>query len=199
MATQNPFANDAVKGEIWEKGYLAGFNEPGVDNFPGPLAPDLLDVYRSGEQSGGEDHQVSPPNAGGAAWVPPNVDLGELPEHVALHALGLALEKIGVAAGGLIALVLTVLTIPGDTELHPLDPDGGPLPSNDDDTFVAVCPRSDHPLVQQGVTSDGYWTGAGRSTFVEAAGDMRGHGHSEAFVARCSVSEGTCGPVWATE
>jgi hypothetical protein len=194
MATQNPFADDAIKGEAWEMGYLAGFNEPTVDHSPGPLESDLLDVYRLGEQEGRKDRPSQP-------WVEAGFDFGELPEHIALHVFGIGLERIGVAAGGLISLVVTVLLIPGDTPLRPLDPEGGPLPldktGREGDTYLAICPHSDHPLVSEGVTGGGYWTGPGRSTFVDAVADMRGHGHAEAFVARCSLSEGTCGPVWA--
>lgn len=44
MATQNPFADDVVKGEVWEQGYLAGFNHPEIDHSPGPLTSELLNV-----------------------------------------------------------------------------------------------------------------------------------------------------------
>jgi hypothetical protein len=165
MAEKNPFADDVVKGEIWERGYLAGFNDPKVDHSPGPLARELLDVYRQGEQDGRDDRRDEPGGSSGAVWVEPDFDFGELPEHIALHALGVALEKIGVSAGGLIALVITALSIPGDTPLHPLDPESGSLALDEEghegNTYIATCPHSDHPMVQQGVTPDGYWTGPG--------------------------------------
>jgi hypothetical protein len=204
MATINPFADDNVKGEIWELGYLAGFDDPDGEHFPGPIADDLLEIYQRGEQEGGADRSATPANSNGAKWVSHDFDFSEdILEHVIIHAFGIALEKVGVAAGGLISLVLTVVTIPGDVQLRPLEPESGPLNSADDEqegnTYVAVCPRSDHPLVLQGATNEGYWIGPGRSTFVEAVGDMRTHGHAEAFVARCSVTEETCGPVWAVQ
>jgi hypothetical protein len=200
MATQNPFADDVAKGEVWEQGYLAGFNEPEIDHSPGPLTAELLDVYNRGEQEGRNDRRDE---VGEVGWVAPDFDFGELPEHIALHAFGVAFETIGVKMGGLIALVATVLSIPGDTALHPLNSDGGSLALDttpmEGNTYIAVCPRSDHPMAQKGVTEDGYWTGLGRSTFVDAVSDMRAHTHAEAFVARCSLSEGTCGPVWAVQ
>jgi hypothetical protein len=203
MAELNPFANDVVKGEIWERGYLAGFNEPEVDHSPGPLASELIDVYQLGEQAGRDDRTAQPLNSDEAAWVAPDFDFGELPEHLTIHAFGVVLERVGVAAGGLIALVLTVLSIPGDTPLHPLDPESAPFPLDQEgqegNTYVAICPHSDHPMVQQGVTTDGYWAGLGRSSFVDAVADMRNHDHVEAFVIRCSLAEGTCGPVWAIQ
>jgi hypothetical protein len=203
MARQNPFADDVVKGEVWEQGYLAGFNDPDVDHSPGPLTLELLDVYHLGEQSGRDDQNGGPANGGGAVWVAPDFDFGELPEHLAIHRFGVVMEKIGVAAGGLISLVITALSIPGDTSLHPLDPESGSLAldkeGRDGNTYVAICPHSDHPMVQQGVTRDGYWTGPGRSLFVDAVADMRSHDHAEAFVVRCSLPEGTCGPVWAIQ
>jgi hypothetical protein len=200
MAAQNPFADDDSKGELWERGYLAGFNEPDVDHVPGPFSQELLDVHKLGETAGRQDRAAAPPNSDGATWVGPDFDFGELPEHILIHGFGVALEKIGVAAGGLIALVLTVVTIPGDVQLRPLEPDEAPLPLDptpvEGNSYVAVCPRTDHPMVLQGVTSDGYWAAGARDTFVGAVADMKAHGHAEAFVARCSVSDKTCGPVW---
>ena len=130
--------------------------------------------------------------------------LEELEEHAFIHAIGIALHNaIGKAGGGLVSLVLTVVTIPGDVNLTALEPDSGPLDTvgeeREGNTYLAVCPISDHELVLEGVTKDGYWTGPARSSFVEAVSDMRAHGHAEAFVARCSVSEETCGPVWAVQ
>jgi hypothetical protein len=118
-----------------------------------------VDVFRLGEKEGRIDHNSEPANGGGAVWVAPDFDFGELPEHIAIHAFGLILEKIGSAAGGLIALVITVLGIPSDTPFHPLDPESGSLALDrgpkEGNTYFAICPHSDHPMVLEGVTRDG--------------------------------------------
>jgi hypothetical protein len=100
-------------------------------------------------------------------------------------------------------VLITVLGIPGDTQLKPLDNDfSEPYTGPEDDpdvSFVAVCPRTDHPIPQAGTTQDGYWTGPARTDFGDALGDTIGHGHSEAGIARCSLTDGTCGLVWAAQ
>ena len=64
--------------------------------------------------------------------------------------------------------------------------------------FVATCPRTDHPQVAVGVTSDGYRAGSGQNDFGDALKEALQHGHSETIVARCSLTDNTCGPVWIT-
>jgi hypothetical protein len=95
VATLNPFANDDVQGEIWERGYLAGFNRPDKVNFPGPLSAELMEVFRRGESDGRNDRNSGiglGETVGQIGWVQP--DFGELPEHLMLHALGFACEKL---------------------------------------------------------------------------------------------------------
>lgn len=194
MATVNPFADDDVKGDVWEQGYLAGFAEPHKEQFR-PFSPDLLDVFRQGVQAGSQDRQAGPSDGG--SWEDLEGVAKDVGEEVLLHALGVALEKVGIAAGGLISLVISVLSIPGDVQLKPLPVNSqGPADQDSDVTYLAVCPRTDHPMVTTGVTPEGYWTGAGQSSFTAAASDMKDHGHPETFVVRCSTKHGTCGPVW---
>jgi hypothetical protein len=198
MATQNPFSGDPVKGEVWEQGLLAGFAEPETDHVL-PLSPELLEVYTMGEQAGRDERRRLPPDEGGvgeSGETDPS-HLAEVAEELGIHALGhIVLEKLFKAAGGMIAVVITALQIPGDVELHPLEPDfTGPI-DQPNEHFIALCPRDDHPLVQEGVTTDGYWAGPGREFYSEAVTDMKAHGHAEAVVARCDLNEGTCGAVW---
>lgn len=193
MGTSNPFASDPDKGQVFEQGYFAGFANPTVNDFL-PLSPDLLPVYQSGIQSGREDRVKPPAGDQGTQWVEVG---GELVEHGLVHALGLAAENIfkGVS-GGLISLILTVINIPGDVMLHPLQPEDQMPSDQSGDTYLAMCTRSDHPMVLEGVTSDGFWIGPARTEWVEAANDRASHGHSESLVARCSLPDASCGPVW---
>src|SRR5947208_2603531 len=110
MATHNPFSDDPEKGEVFEQGYLAGFNRPDIIPFL-PLNPDLLEAYKQGVESGREDRLSPPDEESGSEWA----DLGaELAEHGLIHALGMGIEHLfKTAAGGLISLVVTVVTIPG--------------------------------------------------------------------------------------
>jgi len=73
-------------------------------------------------------------------------------------------------------------------------------PEGDDKVFyIAVCPRTDHPMVRSDVTPDGYWTGAAVNDFAAALKDAQLHGHSETLITRCSLTDNTCGPVWITK
>ncbi|MDM5223532.1 hypothetical protein QUF86_22925 [Peribacillus sp. NJ11] len=198
MAIQNPYTDDSVLGNAWEQGYLAGFTEPEVDHFR-PFAPDLLQVYQEGEQTGRDDRRSlpPPPDGGGIDEQGGHSDLAEVAKELGLHTLGHGfLEMIFKEAGGLISLVLTALTIPTDTPIEPLEEDWSGPADQPDDIYVAICPREDHPLVMHGVTNEGYWAGQGHQFFSDALADMQAHEHAEAFVARCSVPEGSCGAVW---
>lgn len=194
MALNNPFSGDEVLGDAWEQGYLAGYAEPETDHFR-PFSQDVLDAYLAGEQVGRDDRRQLPPDEGGPASTDHD-QLIKIAEDVGLHVLGHAFfHMLFKAAGGLISLVITVLQIPGDKMLRPLDDDWtGPV-DNPEDTFVAVCPRNDHGPME-GATSEGYWTGPGRQFFSEALSDMQQHGHAESGVARCSTPNGECGLVW---
>jgi len=102
------------------------------------------------------------------------------------------------AAGGLIALVSSVVQIQGDVILKPL-PESFSVPLKEDNAnFVAVCLRTDHAMVSAGVREDGTWTGSSQGAFVNAFGEMKDHQHPEACIVRCSIDEQTCGVVWVT-
>jgi hypothetical protein len=198
MAVQNPFTADPVKGEVWEQGFVAGFSEPETDHVL-PLAPELLEIYQTGEQVGRDERRRLPPEEGGVGHPEGNEasHLAEVAEELGIHTLGhFFLEMVFKGAGGLIGIVATALQIPGDVQLRPLEPDfTGPI-DQPNEHFMALCPRADHSLVLEGVTTDGYWAGPGRDFFSEAVADMKGHGHPEALVARCDLDDGTCGAVW---
>src|SRR5262249_7784615 len=152
-----PFTNDPLKAETWELGYLAGFAEPETDHTL-PLSEELLEVYQRGEQSGRDDRRRQPPlkDASGApsesehGWVSTVGE--EALEHGILHAIGVGCEKIFGRIGGLIPLIITVIQIPGDVQLRPLEPEWeAPAASEEGNSFVAVCPHTDHPMVAVGV------------------------------------------------
>jgi hypothetical protein len=196
MADENPFANDAVLGDVWEQGYLAGFAQPEEDHLP-PLAPEVLDVYQQGEQAGRDDRRLLPPEGGGFDGQTEPSAMVEVAEEVGISALShIVLDHIFGTVGGLIAVVIEVVQIPGDVQLHPLEPDwSGPV-DQPEDTYIAMCPRTDHSVFVEGAIDGGYWTGPGRESYADALDDWFAHSHAEAFVARCSLPEGTCGPVW---
>ena len=64
MTTANPYVDDPITAEIFELGYVAGFQDPGGSDFL-PLSPELLDIYQQGIDSGRDDAAQSP-----TAWVP---------------------------------------------------------------------------------------------------------------------------------
>lgn len=69
---------------------------------------------------------------------------------------------------GLVGLVITSLSIEGDTLLAPLEDDFSELYERavDDPNvfFVAVCSRTDHPVPDVSTTQEGYWFGSGSTT-----------------------------------
>jgi hypothetical protein len=212
MPIENPFSDDVVLGDVWEQGYLAGFAEPEEDHFR-PFAPDLLDVYQQGEQAGRDDRRQLPPEGGGFEGQAEPSQLVEFAEEFGLHALihgffhmlspskELPSGFVEPGIGGLLGLVVLALEFSTDTPIQPLEPDwSGPV-DQPEDTFLAMCFRTDHSVFLEGtVTDQGYWAGPGRGFYSEAVDDMHAHGHAEAFVARCSLpedpSEARCGPVW---
>jgi hypothetical protein len=207
MTTPNPHTSDPAQRDTWQLGYLAGWQEPEQDHFL-PVAPILLDVYKAGELAGRDDRRTLP-SASSAPAAPSGPGpgdhgegqggeiAGEVAEHVIVHAIGAGAEFLFKAAGGLVALVLTVVTIPGDVRIKPLEPEFEGPADQSGDTYVAVCPRNDHPMVIDGTTRDGFWTGKAQSGFVDADAERKAHGHPECFVARCSTADNTCGPVSA--
>jgi hypothetical protein len=208
MATSNPFTDDPDKAEAWELGYLTGFEDPdGTDDFR-PFSPDLLDVFTQGVDAGREDQiQASP--ADGGAWVPKsslrdNEDVAEFVLHMGIEAIGhIGAKLFGKLALGLVGLVLMALEIPTDTPIKPLDDDFTETYNGPEDdsnvTFVAACPRTDHPMAAVGTTEEGYWTGTPQTDFGDALNETIKHGHAEAVVARCSMTDNTCGLVWVAQ
>jgi len=207
VATQNPFVDDPQKAEIFEVGYLRGLQAPADDSFP-PFAPELLDVFEQGVDAGREDALQGPPSNPDRQWVSKS-DLSEegveeLVEHVVIEVVAEVAKHIFKRAIlGLAGLVISVLQIPGDTPLKPLEEDFSELYAGPEESanvfFIACCPRTDHPMVTVGVTSDGYWAGTGHNDFGDALRDVLQHGHVEALVARCSLDDNTCGPVWIAQ
>lgn len=205
MASENPFSGNTQLGGAWEEGYLAGFSEPEVDHFR-PFAPDVLEAYSAGDMAGRDDRRSLPPGAGGTpdqADVEESGGLWEFLAHAAeesgIHLLAHKFfHDIFGRVGGLIPLLITVVQIPGDVQLKPMEDDwAGPV-DMPEDTFVAVCTRDDHGPME-GATAEGYWTGPARQFFSEALADKMNHHHAEAGVARCSMPNGDCGLVWPGE
>jgi hypothetical protein len=206
MTTSNPHTDNPAQRDTWQMGYLAGWQEPERSHLM-PLSPELLDIYQEGDKAGSDDRRQLPSlSAAPAAPADPASDepggqaaevAGEVSEHVIVHAIGEGAEFMFEAAGGLVALVLTVVTIPGDVRIGPLDPAFQGAADQPGDTFVAICPRKDHAMLVAGETSDGYWTGVAKPSFSDADAERKAHNHSECFVARCSAADGTFGPVSA--
>src|SRR3954451_7824106 len=90
VTTENPFVDDPEKAEIFETGYLQGFQDPGDDSFP-PFAPELLDVFTQGVDAGREDAIQAPPNDPERQWVAKSElsedGISELKEHVVIEAI----------------------------------------------------------------------------------------------------------------
>jgi hypothetical protein len=198
MSVQNPFGQDPVLGGPWEEGYLAGFSEPETDHFR-PFEPDILDAYRRGEQVGRDDRRRLPPDSGGVSEEGESGVFEFLKlaaEEIGLHTLGHGFfHSVFGKVGGLLSLMPLVLQIPGDVILHPMEDDWTGSVDMAEDSFVAVCPRTDHGPME-GVTPEGYWTGPGRQFFSDALADKLQHQHVESAVCRCSVPSGECGLVW---
>jgi hypothetical protein len=204
--TVNPFVDDPDKAEVFELGYLAGLQDPDADPFL-PLSPELLDVFNQGVKAGRADIPQPVAGEGSSNWVKRS-ELGadegitDLIEHVAIEAVfEIPAHMFKLVELGLVGVVISVLGIPGDVELRPLEPDFSEEYSGPDTdanvSYVAACSRSDHPLVMAGVTPEGYWAGTGTNDFNEALKEALRHGHPETLVARCSTTDNTCGPVWA--
>jgi hypothetical protein len=213
MPTSNPFTDDPTKADVFEQGYVAGFMDPDSSDFR-PFAPDLLEAFQQGFQAGRVDRSTPPTVDPASRWLAkPEAEqlregngLAEGGEHVAMFAVFHGLDHVfkDVAAKEfspipLIELVILALQLQ-DTPLQELPPDfRAEFNRGEDDPaihYIAMCPRSDHDLTAAGATPDGYWLGLDRSHFLDAVDDTMAHGHSEAFVARCSLQDDTCGPVW---
>jgi hypothetical protein len=197
MAVINPFASNDPEGSIWEEGFLAGFAQPDQDHFR-PFSPNLLEVFDEGVTAGRNARHAPPPQ--GSFWAGADEVVEEQARSFLIDKL---LEHVIPKLGGLIGLLIDVVQIQGDTPLVPLPEDFnrvlGQNDFQDDPRYVAVCLRNDHPAVSQGVRSDGTWSGSSHTEFADAIVDMTAHEHAEAFVARCSLRDRTCGAVWAAK
>jgi hypothetical protein len=203
MPTQNPFVDDPDRAEVFEVGYLRGFQNPSDDSLP-PFAPDFIDAFNQGVDAGREDAINDPDHR----WVS-KADLSEdssdeVLEHVTIEGIAeIMSHAFKQAKFGLIGVVITALSIEGDSPLRPLEDDfSQPFTESHDDTnvvFVACCPRTDHAQVAVGVIADGYWAGTGQNDFGDALREALHHDHPEAMVARCSLTDNTCGPVWIAQ
>ncbi|MFE9934290.1 hypothetical protein [Streptomyces sp. NPDC005533] len=198
--SEQAHADDPERAEIWELGYLSGFQDPSGSDFL-PLSQELLEVYTQGVDAGRDDNAQSP-----TTWLPRSDLEGESSdewiEHIVIEGIARVAEHIyKKEVFGLIGLVIAVLGIPTDTPMHPLEDDFlEPYTGPDDDpnvTFIAMCPRTDHPMPAIGTTVDGYWTGAPMSDFGDALKETLDRGHRESGVARCSTTDNTYGLVWA--
>jgi hypothetical protein len=194
--TSNPFADDPDKAEVFELGYLAGLQDPNTPPLL-VLSPELLDVYNQGTAAGRADDSAS--------WVlksdlNSNEGIEELVEHISIEAIfELSAHMFKLVGLGLAGLVVSVVGIPGDVRLQPLEDfseEYGGAESDANVSYVAACSRTDHPQAMVGVTSDGYWAGTPTNDFNEALKEALQHGHPETLVARCSTTDNTCGPVW---
>lgn len=213
----NPFVNDPVKADVFEQGYAAGFMDPDSSDFR-PFAPDLLDAFQQGFQTGRVDRSTPPVAGVSSRWLSAtevgaletNSELPEGLEHAILFVIFHAadhmfkdvanLPKGTVSPIPLIDLFLLAAGISQDTPPAELPPDFRREFNRDEIDpnihYLAMCPRQDHAQTTPGVTSVGYWTGSDRSSFFAAFDDRSAHGHSEAFVARCDLNANTCGAVW---
>lgn len=209
----NPFASDPIKAEIFEQGYLFGFMDPDSNDFR-PLAPDLLEVFQQGFQSGRTDRSAPPVGDQTCRWltaaeVETLHESGALPESIehaivflACHAADHIFKDFSGTRISPFPWIDVFIFTQGltDVQLQEVPPDFRAmfnLPENDPSIHYAVmCPRTDHDNTTAGVTTDGYFVGPNHNNLFDAANDMNAHGHHEAFVARCNLNDNTCGIVW---
>ncbi len=58
----NPHADDPAKAEVFELGYLTGFQDPEGKDLFRPFSPELLDVFTEGAEAGRQDAFRPPPS-----------------------------------------------------------------------------------------------------------------------------------------
>jgi len=206
----NPYASNPEQAEVFELGYIAGFQDPGGnDNFL-PLAPELIDIYVEGAEAGRADAHSAPHGDSSKVWVAKSElmpqgesSAEEMFEHLTSFAIFKVLETVSrKAIFGLADLVLMVVGIQGNVspeQLRPLGDDFSKDYTGPEDStmfYVAACARKDHPQVQVGVTGDGFWAGSGCHDFKVALKDAVQHGHRETLIARCDTQDLTCSTVW---
>jgi hypothetical protein len=59
MTVVNPFAEEVQRGAAWERGYEAGYAEPGTDHYA-PFDDELVEIFGQGEQAGRDDRRAEP-------------------------------------------------------------------------------------------------------------------------------------------
>ena len=125
MTTDNPY-NDNDRAPVWSQGYRLGYDERETDHAP-PVPPELVGVFSEGEQAGRDDRRSEIPVGSPAPEDPRTAAdqhlgeaIGEIMLEVAKHGWGIAVFG---TVGGLISLLTQVVSIPGDVQLRPLDPD----------------------------------------------------------------------------
>ncbi len=177
----NPYAGTDYE-TAWSSGFDAGHSSE--DAWQNPAPPEFPGNYGIVWQEGALA-AVDGESTSHEWW--------HLGADVAMHAIA---ERAYGAIGGLASLVITVLQIPGDAQLRPLESDWSGPADQEGDLYFALCTQMDHPMLVDGATSDGGWVGPPRSSFAAALTDAGAH-HHRAVVARCSMSESTCGIVTA--
>lgn len=198
----NPYTDDPAKAEYWELGYLTGLQDPDSDDTVRPYPPELLEAFVGGMtdgQAAAASSNLVPKSDLELALSEEGLD--EFIEHAVIHEIAHgAAHLFKVAEFGLIGVVTLVIGIPADVRIVPLEEDfSEPYAGPEEDTnvlYVAVCPRTDHPVMAAGVTAENYWTGQAYHDLRDALEEAVRHGHSETLVARCSLTDNTCGPVW---
>lgn len=205
MTAVNPYVDHPDKAVAFELGYVWGFSNPGAEDNPPPYSPEFLDIYEEGVDAGRDDWIRPPDGPVATTWVHWSELEGqeehEWVEHLLIEGFAEGFAHLfHKAAIGLAGLVVTVLGIPGNTKLRPLPEDfEQPYvgPDSEDTYYAATCPRDDHPIPDIGTTPEGYWIGSAYNDFGAALREAVAHPHAEARVARCSLTEQTCGLVWA--
>ncbi|TXG92151.1 hypothetical protein DW322_20725 [Rhodococcus rhodnii] len=191
MAVENPFADDAARGDLWEQGFLAGFAAPSVEHERS-VEPDLLEAYLEGQVAGARARLALPPDVGGVGDVDTEIPAANAAFEFGVHTLGNhVFDRVFPAAGSMTGLVGAVVHPSVEPTLVAADWEG-PM-DGPDEKYVAVCPRDDHDGTGD---EHGYWAAPGRDFFYEVIGDLAAHDHDEAFVARCSLADGGTGAIW---
>lgn len=201
MVAMNPYAGDGDREPFWQEGYDKGFNGPDEDFYP-PYAGETLVAFEEGVAAGRDDARFTSsdparedPLLGGASEPgEPEPEGGVLEEVAHLVVPHVVLEKLGGVAGGLAAVLLEVVQIPGDVMLSPIADDWEAEKDREGDYYVAVCPEI-HMVADAHLASNGWWIGDTRAGYDDALHDARNHEHPDVAVVVCSTVDGVCGPV----
>jgi hypothetical protein len=66
----------------------------------------------------------------------------------------------------LVGLVITVIGIPCNVIVRPIEPDATAPINDESDLYFALCSR-EHSMLDEGATSDGFWAGPPRNSFYD--------------------------------